>query len=733
MSLNSPSSLPIALLRRWGFLVLPCAVMVALLWLPFGFSITGLIEEWDVLALFTLRDPFIWVSPDGPLTAHRLRPLTVAPHAIGYLLDPNSFAYWHVLLIGSLMLKGIGASLMGWWLTRSRRWAAVLGLLVVFYPADTMQLSFRSFHIDWSISLSLLGVALCAYAYTLQKTWQRALAMVLAVPCAVLATFAYEAALTFVVVPLLLLYARFGVRGALAKVNGHRVVSAAWIVGILINIGYVLYAKGSGDTYQAALMGPSVQIDVVDRLQRVGGIGFGRALVGAWLDATAITWFEYRTHLYLALSTCLVGVAVWRSSRALPGENPTADIVAPSTSLVRMAVAGLVMIGLGYLPFAASLPHLQISQRTFLGAAPGAALVCVAVLVAFTRRSWGLGVVLTASALIVAFAAQMFQFDHYRRLSVAQQTLLGDIVSNAPPFKLDQTLVIVDKRDQLNDVWMVREGMVMALTYLYDRPIERPVICSPSGNVWQFPNAEGRLGTCEETETGWTLTEAPLVSAPDKEPRTLKVNREKTVVVTLEADGTTTSSASQEDLVAYRRMLETGHAPLAERYRHILRPSAWPLAFDQFRTARSSDRFRWDFGRWWSMEEPTRGAGWAAGGWTINGHKVPVWRSVAWKIQPEATLQFDLLPGPRPYTLTARILQLVPPTTPESIKLRVNDRLIAVQWKDPTTLSADVPADALRIGTNVIAFDSPVSKDATPLSFLVDWVTLDPEEPSPAR
>lgn len=732
MSLNNPSSPSATWCRRWGFLVLPCALMVALLWLPFGFSITGLIEEWDVLALFTLRDAFVWVSPDGPLTAHRLRPLTVAPHAIGYLLDPNSFAYWHVLLIGSLMLKGIGAGLIGWWLTHSRRWAAVLGLLVVFYPADTMQLSFRSFHIDWSISLSLIAVALCAYGYTLQKPWKRAVAMLVAVPCAVLATFAYEAALTFVVVPLLLLYARFGLRSTLELVKRHPVVSAAWILGVVVNIGYVLYARGSGDTYQAALMGPSMQIDVVDRLQRVGGIGFGRALVGAWLDAAAITWFEYRTHLYLVLSAVLVGLAVWRSSRAVAGEDPRADIVAPTASLGRIAVAGLVIIALGYLPFAASLPHLQISQRTFLGAAPGAALVCLSVLIAFTRRSWGLGVALTAGALTLAFGAQMFQFDHYRRLSSDQQTLLGDIVDNAPPFRLDQTLVIIDKRDQLNDVWMVREGMVMALIYLYDRAIERPIICSASSNVWQFPNAEGRLGTCEETEQGWTLTEAPLVAAPDKDPRTLQVKRENAVVVTLEADGSTRSSASPEALAEYRRMLETGHSPMAQRYRQILRPSAWPLSFEQFRPTRGSDRFRWDFGRWWSMEEPTRGAGWAAGGWTIR-NKIPVWRSVAWKILPQATLQFDLLPSRRPYKLTARILQLVPPTTPESVKVSINGQLVAAHWEDPTTLTADVPSELLRIGNNVMAFDSPVTNDPTPLSFLVDWIDLEPQAATPAN
>lgn len=726
MSTHTVHPKPATLMRRWGFLVIPCALMLALLWLPFGFSITGLIEEWDVLALFTLHDPFVWVGPDGPLAGHRLRPLTIAPHAVSFMLDPDSFAYWHVLLIGALLLKGLGAALIGWWLTHSRRWAAVLALLVVLYPADTMQLSFRSFHIDWSVALSLLGIALCSFAYTLQERWQRLVAMLLAVPCAILATFSYEAALTFSVVPLLLLYIRFGARGALGKVTSHRVVTAAWIIGVLINLGYAVYAKGAGDTYQGTLVEGAMQIDVLDRLKRVVGVGFGRALAGGWLDAVAIAWYEFRTYLYLVLSSVLIGVMVWRGTRAVAGEDAVADIAAPSVSLGRVALVGLIMIGLGYLPFAASLPHLAISQRTFLGAAPGAALVCLSVLIAITRRSWGLGAILTTTALVVAFAAQMFQFDHYRRLSSLQQELLGDIVENAPPFRLDQTLVIIDKRDQINDVWMVREGMVMALTYLYDRPIERPVVCAPNGNVWQLPNAEGRLGTCEETETGWTLTEAPLVSAPEQAPVVRRLSRQNAVVVTLEADGSTVSSARTNDLASYRRMLESGHSSVALRYRQILRRQPWPLAFEQFRNLNGSERFRWDFARWWSMEEPTRGAGWLVGNWTVSG-TTAVWRSNAWKTLPVATLQFDLMPAPGPYVVTARIPRLVEPTTPDSIKLRINEHAVAVLWKDPHTLTATVPADALRNGTNVISLESPVTRDPTPLSFQIDWISLDPK------
>ena len=111
--MNSKTLLPTpTFVNRWGFVFLPAAIALALLWLPFGFSIIGLIEEWDVLGLFTLYDPFFWVTSDGPLAAHRLRPLTVAPHALAYMLDPDSFIWWHILLMGSLLTKAIAGCLL---------------------------------------------------------------------------------------------------------------------------------------------------------------------------------------------------------------------------------------------------------------------------------------------------------------------------------------------------------------------------------------------------------------------------------------------------------------------------------------------------------------------------------------------------------------------------------------------------------------------------------------------
>jgi len=132
-------------MRAAGYFALASTILVCLLWLPFGFGMVGNIEEWDILSLLTRHGVFFFAGENSPLASHRLRPLTAAPNAVAYLLSPDSFVGMHLLQMASLIVKGTAAGLMGYWLLRSRLYAVMLALLVIVLPADTMQLSFRSF------------------------------------------------------------------------------------------------------------------------------------------------------------------------------------------------------------------------------------------------------------------------------------------------------------------------------------------------------------------------------------------------------------------------------------------------------------------------------------------------------------------------------------------------------------------------------------------------------------
>jgi len=225
-----------------------------MLWLPFGFGLTAVLEEWGVLSLFTTHGTLFFAGGDSPLAAQRLRPLTVAPHAILYSLTPDSFDLWNLLLIAALIVKGMAAAMLGERLMNSRRWGLVFGLLVLLHPADTMQLSFRALHINLSLALVLLGSALLV---RIDREDSRAhqLAMgVLASALLLVSVMMYEAAAALVFTPFLIWFARYGLRGMSTRVRDLATPVLAWLAGIGVFVAYVAISSWTGETtYQQSL------------------------------------------------------------------------------------------------------------------------------------------------------------------------------------------------------------------------------------------------------------------------------------------------------------------------------------------------------------------------------------------------------------------------------------------------------------------------------------------------
>lgn len=725
----SPGS---GLFDRWGFLFLPAAIALLLVWMPFGFSITGLIEEWQVLSVFTgYGDALFWVGADGPMPHHRLRPLTILPHAVAFALDPDSFFYWHVLLYCGLLLKSIAAALLGWWLTHSRRWSVVLALLVLFHPADTMQFSFRAFHINWSVAMALMGLVACAYAQTLVAGWQRAVATALALLFAVTASLTYEAALLFVPGVYLLLYARFGIRGAWQLVKTRPIVNALWILAAAANAVYILYVLKVGGTYQQALVPSEAQIHLNDRLERVVSIGYGRSLFGGWLDAIDMLRFEYRNYTYLVVAGVIGFAAACFAVRASRAAAPSVEVSASAASLPRIALAGLVLILLGYLPFVVSFHHLSVSQRTFLGAIPGASLVTLTVLIALSRRANGFGIILSLASVLLGFAATLFQFDHYRRISNMQHAVLGDIVEHMPPPAPGRTLMIIDERNAFNGDWMLLANVQASLNYLYATQLTNVTVCQPYNEAWFQTNAEGTLGTCEENEEGWKLRPAPL-STGASTGEAISVSRDSADVVRLKFDGSTETSEAadfidNQRLIDHQRLLVSGEDAVSRRYRNILRPSTWIFQNTMFRNTEGGSDFNWSFGRWWSMDLPVHGGGWVPAGWTYSAAYLPVWKSYNWASAPHTSLQFDLSPSLATYELKVAAPALGGGVSPSDLKISLNGHVLDAEWIDGFGYAASVPSNLLVRGQNQLEFESSVPRERGHLLILVDWISLSPQ------
>src|SRR5258708_22570478 len=75
----------------WIIVAVALAVVVGVLWLPFGLRTAGRFEEWDIWGAIAQ-----W---RGPFTLPSTRPLTALTNWFAYLLDANSFWRLNFVLV----------------------------------------------------------------------------------------------------------------------------------------------------------------------------------------------------------------------------------------------------------------------------------------------------------------------------------------------------------------------------------------------------------------------------------------------------------------------------------------------------------------------------------------------------------------------------------------------------------------------------------------------------------
>lgn len=710
--------------QTWLALLAPSILVVLVLWLPFGFELTGLIEEWGVLGQFTRHGLFFVADAAGPMAAHVLRPLTILPHALAYYIDPNSFDYWHVLLILALVVKGGTSSYLALKSTRSLGWAMLMGILVLVYPADTMQLSFRSLHINLALALLLLAASLLVAAYGQQR---RLLACCLGVAAAGLlltSLLMYETTLALIPLPYLVMYINEGFRPTWRRLRSQPELAMSWIAGAGLFVVYVLLttSHGASSSYQSDLVAGRGPIKLFyDALPKLFSIGALRGLLGGWFDAVRMVRTELSSYAYLSLASLACAGLIYYRGKIFPRSDSDNSGSAPVgwQPVLRLSMAGMLLLLLGYAPYLFSGAHLAISQRTFLFATPGVALVWIAFLMVLTKLSkWVAGTV-AFGLLIVGIGAQLFQFHHYVQIAATQRSLLHNVVENFDGNLGNKTLVILDASNRLSHTWMLRDILPLTLSYLYKTPVKSVEICLMPGGSWQRRNALQRTGKCVESKNHWSFEAAKPVAGPDlilpSPLPDLTVAKEDIVTITINTDG---SIRHEPALEAYRERLKNGTDDAALRYRHILARKPWPLSFRQFQDEETQDRYRWDFGKWWSLELPTRGSGWREAGWQVNYFHH---NASAWKSQERSTLLFDFAPSDKVYRVDGRFDLIVNETIRNSLRIRLNGRELVYRWSDSGRFEAEIPAGVLISGPNTIEFNSATDPTYYGLSARLDW------------
>lgn len=689
-------------LKRWCAHIIPAALIILILWLPFGFALTGLVEEWGVIGLFVKHGIFFVADPSSPLPLHSLRPLTILPHAIAYWLDNNSFFYWHVLLILALLIKGSSISYIVEKLSGSARLGIIACALVIIYPADTMQLSFRGLHINWALSLTLLGSAIFLHALSINRKSRAVSLSVLASILFSSACFMYEASLLLACIPVLFLFIRDGIKSTLIQIKQRLIQHAIWITGAIAYVVYALKTAPLVNSYQTGVIGPSLLATLKITYTKLFTVGLLRSTVGGWFDAIQITVLEFSNYGYTIVACAVFFLIIAALLNA--GSRQIASSYKQSLTFnARLAMAGIALILIGYFPFLTSPSHLLINQRTFLFATPGAALLLLALINISDRCSKVIANALFGFFFITGISFQFYQFHHYVEISRTQAAILNDITQHFDGNVENKTVVILDYGNQLSYIWMLRdESLTGSLSYLYNKPINNVQVCHMPSKYWQQLDPLGRKGRCVEGTDSWTFEYPTPVSGPDypesKQPANLVIPKSSAVIVEI---------GKNSDTLDNTLKIPGASAPVIERHQSILNTLNAQTPFIQFKDTTVGDTYDWTFGKWWSMEIPTHGSGWRESEWNVGDF---FHHASAWKIDKYANLTFKFKPeGSSTYELKGKFTLFAEPNAQSSVLIRLNGHALPLQWVANGEFLARIDKGILVDGSNNLEFESPTN------------------------
>lgn len=704
----------------WMSHILPVATLVLALWIPYGFSLIGLIEEWGLLGAFTTHGLFFVTDTTSPLAAHALRPLTILPQAIAYYLDPYSFKYWNVLLALSLCVKGSSLSYITSYITGSLKWGMIAGLLIIIYPADTMQLSFRALHINWALSSLLLGTAIFVAALQAKSTIMSYLLSIVSAILLMASCAMYEASLLLTVLPLLTIFIKSDVKSAALQVRQHIWKHLIWLVGAFSYIAYVIHTAPLVNSYQSGIAGStSIITTLMHSLPNLFSIGLLRTTLGGWYDATRIVSAEFSSYWYAISIVIIISIVFFlllsNYRKSKPAEKDIFSIV-----IIRLLIAGIILVLLGYAPFLLSTSHQAISQRTFLFATPGGVFVTLAILIGIGKASKNLAALCVAIFIFVGLSSQLYQFHHYVKISDRQRNILKNIVENFDGEINNKTIVIIDKTNQLNNTWMfINENLQATLNYIYGHPFNTMEVCREEGNEWQHTDSVGRKGSCEETANEWIFHYPTPISGPGFEPtkrledKTLAKSQTVTIIVNPDENSEANPNRTE--------MLRNDHSRTGAIYRGFIDKADYHNRLVSFTDQESSEQYFWGFGNWWSMELPIAGSGWREAEWSVNKFQH---NASAWKTNKQAFLDFQFSPSSDRYQLHGMFDIVVNPTIKTSTKIEVNGINIPFEWKDDNSFQAELVKSQLRDGINTITFISDVDENYFGFSGRLDWIEI---------
>lgn len=440
-------------------------LLALLMWLPFSFKTTGLMEELRITALLDSGNPLFFITAETAMATQRGRPLEQFFHSLAYTLDPNSFFYYNVFQMLFIFSKLV----VTYWLVleflpKKRVLAFLIGVLFILYPADTGLFTFRTMTIYGTLLAYLLGV-LCLIRYWKGSGRRGWLLPVAAGGCVALSLLQYPIALPLALTtPLSGLY-------FLRPNRRFWTGTLLWVAGIATAILYSVWAIGQSSqaSYDDAFAQTLTRLDFGAMLRALA-LGYERQVTG-WLDILG-KW-EYLTFFWpyvLAGLALFVGVAWWliRCER----REDAAEVLGWKRAL-GVIVVGVAIIALGMAAYLPIPSHRSTNFRIYFISIMGSSML-VGMGLYFIAGMWkgrrDTVMAITATPLVGMMLLGGFeQHQMYVNYSLQQQEVLQQIVSQAPQVKPNTSIFVVSSTDLLDHEYMFQHGTLLesALRYLY--------------------------------------------------------------------------------------------------------------------------------------------------------------------------------------------------------------------------------------------------------------------------
>jgi hypothetical protein len=460
----------------------------------YGVHDLGLLEEWGIQQVFDIRGTVFWTAGDANgiegLAGQAIRPLTVAPHSIAFLLDNDSFVWYHVLNGAALGLKGL--AMMALLLQmRLRRSVAVAGAVIfALFPAWTGLFTFRMIHAQFAIAALTMATALFI-AYVRRPTVVRAVAMSCLLAMSLLL---YEVGyIAVALVPLMLFFNfRIPLRAFLRR-------TAVWFVVPFVNgIRIVLLLRSGRPLYERDLVTTSARRPTDEAID-LARLTYKQGLA-AFFDAPMSRRISWSVIFFTAL-VVLAGVAAVHFRGRTRGAGDTAQT--PSTpqdgsddpardksafeqrpSDRRLVVLMVAMLAAGpivALIYATNPAHLTDPLRVFSIASLPLAVFFAAAVELLSRRKLIAGHLLLALLVFGALTADAGQRDDWHERSMFQEHVVGAI-AEARTFKPDANEIVVVDPEHLigagGDVYrFLPVSLRQAVEYM-DPLIIQVLVCS---------------------------------------------------------------------------------------------------------------------------------------------------------------------------------------------------------------------------------------------------------------